>query len=114
MVGPDSIKVPRGEGFSTEYHTQLMDEETEPKESKEFAHILKTGVCQRKDLNLGSTCQCSFYYTAHIKCAQMHAHIYEHITKNSMGAGGLLGRKEKEIRGKVERTRRGKANLQVF
>lgn len=114
MVGPDPIKIPRGEGFLQNSIPIWWMKKLRLKRVSSLPVLLQSVFVREKDLNLGSTCQCSFHYTAHRKCAQMHAHTYEHITKNSMGAGGLLGRKEREIREKVERTRRGKANLQVF
>ena len=65
------------------------------KRVKQGAHVHTTAVCQKEDLNLGSACHCSFHYTAHVKCAQMHAHIHEQRTKNSMGSWWSPKRKGK-------------------
>lgn len=66
------------------------------------------GVCQRKDLNLGSMCQCSLHYTTCIKYAQMYAHIYEHITKNSMGSWWAPRRKGKRNKRESRKDRKRK------
>lgn len=86
-----------------------MDDGTKAKEIKYSAHVFTFGVCQRKDLSVGSTCQCSLHYPTYMKYARMNVYIYEYLTKNSMGAAGLLGGKEGEMResGK-DRKRKGK------
>lgn len=113
MVGPDSIKILKGEGFL--WNTVPIGWMRTLRLKRLNSLPMFSHACERKDLNLGSlhVNVLSFHYTAHIKCTQMHAHVYENITKNSTGSCWPLGGREREIRRKVERTRRGKANMQV-
>lgn len=86
MVGPDSIKILKGEGFL--WNTVPIGWMRTLRLKRLNSLPMFSHACERKDLNLGSlhVNVLSFHYTAHIKCTQMHAHVYENITKNSTGS----------------------------